>query len=161
MPIRLLWRPPHLCSSRGDWARHSMVLIRSRPRSLMVRAINTSWRFSPLRSFPERPRSSLARFPKRLVTMDVTFEVTYSSDVDQAGLTLHDFSTFVNNNVQFQIWPYVRETFSALSARMGISPIVLPTLVRLPVTAPIGELVPNPAVTSDSSLNRWHGCPPP
>lgn len=35
---------------------------------------------------------------------------------------------FFNRNVPINLWPYIRETVSGLTAKMGLQPLVLPTL---------------------------------
>ena len=81
----------------------------------------------------ELPRPDLPELeglPEVFLSISITFEVVYSLAPDQLSLTLELFSTFIISNLQFQTWPYVREAYSSLTARMGAAPIVLPTLLR-------------------------------
>lgn len=63
-------------------------------------------------------------------TAKVEFEAQYNLEPDTPGWEIEQITVFLENNMMFQVWPFVRETVASLSRRSGVPlPLLLP-LVR-------------------------------
>ena len=74
-------------------------------------------------------------------TATIEFEAQYNLEPDTPGWELDQITVFLQNNLMFQVWPFVRETVASLSRRSGAPiPFLLP-LMR--ADSMVGDM-PNP-----------------
>lgn len=71
-----------------------------------------------------------------LFKIDFSLLVTYVLDMENTENLLIEFDEeieiFVKKNVPMNAWPYVRETISSMTTRMGYPALVIPTYKNLP-----------------------------
>jgi len=71
---------------------------------------------------------------ENLFSIDCIFELGYTYEpaempdgvLPKDGAFTELVERFAGRNIQLNVWPYVRELTQSLTARMGISPVVLP-----------------------------------
>ena len=56
----------------------------------------------------------------------VKFELNEGVTVDEFGDDL--IRQFLTRNIPINVWPYIRETVSSLTGKMGLPPLLIPTL---------------------------------
>ena len=57
-----------------------------------------------------------------VATIRLRYGVTYQLGIDEPGWAPGDMGEFLNQNLQFQVWPYMREMVSSLVSRMNLPP---------------------------------------
>lgn len=63
------------------------------------------------------------------VSIRMTWRLVYVLNAGEGYEPSEDLGRqFVERNVPINLWPYVRETVATLTAKMGLMPLVLPTL---------------------------------
>lgn len=71
-----------------------------------------------------------------LFKIDFSLLLSYVLDMENTENLLIEFDeeidAFVNKNVPINAWPYVRETISSMTTRMGYPALVIPTYKNLP-----------------------------
>lgn len=74
--------------------------------------------------------------PDVLFNINLHLDLKYGLEMEDEDLFLKDFEAelneFVKNNALINAWPYVRETISSLTVRMGFPSLIIPTYKYTP-----------------------------
>lgn len=62
------------------------------------------------------------------VSIKLTYHVRYTLHQSEFRPSRELARQFVERNVPINVWPFMRETVAALTAKMGLEPLLLPTL---------------------------------
>jgi hypothetical protein len=101
------------------------------------------------------PEHSDSELPDPAVDIELTFEVDYQLEVDEAAWPTDRLARFLEGSLQFQVWPYVREAAASALMRMNLPPLTIPQLSRtLPDQPATPPEVSAPTRRTTSRLER-------
>lgn len=81
-----------------------------------------------LDAFPKNEEKQKEEKPTPGLSIRLTYHLIYVLSQAELEPSEELIREFLDRNVPINVWPFIRETVATLTAKMGLSPLILPTL---------------------------------